>query len=130
LVNIDSGVNSRDSLLSVYKYTKGLKWTNRIEIHQIWFDKGQKKGVVHFTQHIQPFLFPYLNVTMKTIALYDFCLTKDGKWLIERLEENIPNEDLLNVVIPHSRPFLNYFKALGGVACVCVGKAFEKVGWS
>ncbi|CAG8590218.1 9793_t:CDS:2 [Ambispora gerdemannii] len=130
LVVVNSDANSRENMLSLYKFSKGLTWSNRIEVHQVWFHEAKKIGLVQFTQHIQPLLFPYLNVTMKTIAQLEFRLTKDGrKWLISRLEDVIPNEDLLNAVIPHSRPFVNYFKALGGLAAVGVGSIFEKVGW-
>ncbi|CAG8507358.1 9256_t:CDS:2 [Ambispora leptoticha] len=129
LVAVNSGVNSRENMLLVYKYSKGLTWSNRIEVHHIWFDESKQIGLVQYTQHIRPLLFPYLSVTMKTITQLEFTRSANKKWLISRIEDVIPNEDLLNAVIPHSRPFVNYFKALGGLAAVGIGNIFEKVGW-
>jgi len=59
----------------------------------------------------------------------DFRVNKDGRWVISKMEDFISNEDLLNLVLPYSRPFVNYFKAIGGLASISAGKVLEKIGW-
>ncbi|KAG9301013.1 hypothetical protein G9A89_018965 [Geosiphon pyriformis] len=126
LIMVNSGTDSREHVLSVYKYARGLSWNNQIKMHEVWFNPMKRIALVHYTQYTHPLLFPYLKISMKTITQLEFQQTKDNKWLISRLEDNIPNEDILNVLIPFSRPFLNYFKAIGGLAAVGIGRVFEK----
>ncbi|CAH1761110.1 12520_t:CDS:2 [Entrophospora sp. SA101] len=120
LIWIESKPDSRELMLSIYKYSRG-------------FDPREKNGIVNYTLNFQPMLFPYLKISIRILTLIKFQYEensilkngKRGKWLISRLEDCVTNEDLMNAFIPYSKPFLNYFKSIGGLVFVGVGKIME-----
>uniref|UniRef100_A0A1D1YYK9 Zinc import ATP-binding protein ZnuC n=1 Tax=Anthurium amnicola TaxID=1678845 RepID=A0A1D1YYK9_9ARAE len=129
LVIIQGSRDSRHKLFSLYKYCQVLTGPHQVEVHEVMFDPHKKVGFIHYTTKLHPLLFPYLTVAVRTMSHADFRVNKDGRWVISKMEDFISIEDLLNLVVPYSQPFVNYFKAIGGLAGISAGKVLEKIGW-